>query len=372
MAAMEIGKYIQQLRRQKGLTQEQMAGALGVTSAAVSKWETDAALPDVSLLCPLARLLGTTVDDLLGFQPALERGEINALMERGRRLFEAGDAEEAAAFCEGLLREYPNDLYLKCAAAGLYIAYLTAALDPEWIERQVRRAAALLEPCRESPDPATAASARSMLVNLYMMQADLDRALAILDEAPARELNVEMMKANILLRKGELDEAEKLFQTGLWAAARDASMNLMGLSTACRRRGDFPAALERVESALEVERVLRTEELGGLTASLRMLRAELLRLEGRPDEAMADLRLYVEGSMAMWERLKEPGQVRSTFYDRLNLSGVRISAAYLSKNIRLALEQSEELAALRAREDFQALLAKLRQAEAQYAGQPGR
>lgn len=38
MAAMEIGKYIQQLRRQKGLTQEQMAGALGVTSAAVSKW----------------------------------------------------------------------------------------------------------------------------------------------------------------------------------------------------------------------------------------------------------------------------------------------------------------------------------------------
>ena len=65
MAAMEIGKYIQQLRRQKGLTQEQMAGALGVTSAAVSKWETDAALPDVSLLCPLARLLGTTVDDLL-------------------------------------------------------------------------------------------------------------------------------------------------------------------------------------------------------------------------------------------------------------------------------------------------------------------
>ena len=79
---------------------------------------------------------------------------------------------------------------------------MTAALDPEWIERQVRRAAALLEPCRESPDPATAASARSMLVNLYMMQEDMDRALAILDEAPARELNVEMMKANILLQIG--------------------------------------------------------------------------------------------------------------------------------------------------------------------------
>ncbi|MDE6899469.1 MAG: helix-turn-helix domain-containing protein, partial [Oscillospiraceae bacterium] len=57
---MEIGKRIQRLRREKDLTQEQMAAALGVTSAAVSKWETGAAIPDVSMLCPLARMLGTT------------------------------------------------------------------------------------------------------------------------------------------------------------------------------------------------------------------------------------------------------------------------------------------------------------------------
>ena len=55
---MEIGKRIQHLRREKGLTQEQIAAALGVTSAAVSKWETNAALPDIGMLCPLARLLG--------------------------------------------------------------------------------------------------------------------------------------------------------------------------------------------------------------------------------------------------------------------------------------------------------------------------
>ena len=46
------------------------------------------------------------------------------------------------------------------------------------------------------------------------------------------------------------------------------------------------------------------------------------------------------------------GQVRSPFYDKLNLSGVRMSAAYLSKNIRLTLEQSAELAALRERDNI--------------------
>ena len=135
-----------------------------------------------------------------------------------------------------------------------------------------------------------------------------------------------------------------------------------GLSNAARSRRDFPAAMERVEAALALERVLHTEELGGLSASLRMMRSELLRLEGRLDEAMEDLTGYVEQSMALWERLKEPEKVKSPFYDRLSLSGVRMSAAYLAKNILLVLEQSEELAPLREREDFQNLLAKLREA----------
>ena len=102
---MELGKRIQQLRREKDLTQEQMAAVLGVTGAAVSKWETDAAIPDVAMLCPLARLLGTTVDGLLDFRPALEQGEIDALLEERRTLFAAGRIREAVVSCEALLRE---------------------------------------------------------------------------------------------------------------------------------------------------------------------------------------------------------------------------------------------------------------------------
>ena len=115
---MEIGKRIQRLRRERSLTQEQLAAALGVTSAAVSKWETNAAIPDVAMLCPLARMLGITVDALLDFRPALEQEEINVLLEDRRKLFEEKRLEEAGASCEALLREYPDDLRLKCAIAG--------------------------------------------------------------------------------------------------------------------------------------------------------------------------------------------------------------------------------------------------------------
>jgi len=62
---MSLGKRIGQLRRQKGLKQEELARALDVSPQAVSKWENDQTCPDISLLPKLAKLLETTVDYLL-------------------------------------------------------------------------------------------------------------------------------------------------------------------------------------------------------------------------------------------------------------------------------------------------------------------
>lgn len=60
-----IGNRIQKYRKEKGLTQEELAAKLGVSSQAVSKWENDASCPDISLLPQLCRALGITTDELL-------------------------------------------------------------------------------------------------------------------------------------------------------------------------------------------------------------------------------------------------------------------------------------------------------------------
>lgn len=60
-----IGRRIAQRRLAKGMTQERLAREMGVSAQAVSKWENDLNYPDVTLLAPLARLLETTVDELL-------------------------------------------------------------------------------------------------------------------------------------------------------------------------------------------------------------------------------------------------------------------------------------------------------------------
>ena len=60
-----IGNRISKYRKEKGLTQEELAAKLGVSSQAVSKWENDASCPDISLLPQLCRTLGITTDELL-------------------------------------------------------------------------------------------------------------------------------------------------------------------------------------------------------------------------------------------------------------------------------------------------------------------
>ena len=63
---MSFGQTIKNLRRDAGMTQEHLAELFAISPQAGSRWETDAAMPDISLLPPLANLFGVTTDHLLG------------------------------------------------------------------------------------------------------------------------------------------------------------------------------------------------------------------------------------------------------------------------------------------------------------------
>ncbi len=60
-----IGKFISACRKEKGLTQMQLAEKLNITNRAVSKWETGKSMPDVSLMLDLCNILDITVNELL-------------------------------------------------------------------------------------------------------------------------------------------------------------------------------------------------------------------------------------------------------------------------------------------------------------------
>lgn len=61
----KFGAFISELRKEKGITQKELASQLFISDKAISKWETGHSVPDITLLVPLAELLGVTVTELL-------------------------------------------------------------------------------------------------------------------------------------------------------------------------------------------------------------------------------------------------------------------------------------------------------------------
>ena len=65
-----VGQSISTLRKEKGMTQKQLADRLGVTDKAVSKWERDVAFPDTATIPKLAEILGASVEELINAKAA--------------------------------------------------------------------------------------------------------------------------------------------------------------------------------------------------------------------------------------------------------------------------------------------------------------
>ncbi|MBO5069203.1 MAG: tetratricopeptide repeat protein [Roseburia sp.] len=116
---MNIGKQIRMYRLQKKVKQEEMAAYLGVSTQAVSKWETESSVPDIALLPGIATYFGVSIDDLfqISHKEQFERIE-NMLWNESRIRRENFD--QASAFLEGVIREEPSNATAYEYLADLY------------------------------------------------------------------------------------------------------------------------------------------------------------------------------------------------------------------------------------------------------------
>ena len=112
-----FGGFLARLRREKNLTQKELAERLFVSDKAVSKWERGLSLPDVGLLLPLADCLGVTVTELLRGERTAEAQlpveEVEALVKSTLQL-----TEEERQAQKARLRKWKL-AYLLCALAGI-------------------------------------------------------------------------------------------------------------------------------------------------------------------------------------------------------------------------------------------------------------
>jgi len=111
---MEFGTKIKTLRNKRGITQEALAKAMGVTPQTVSKWENDVTMPDVALLPELSVFFGVTIDELFSLDAKKQMERID------NRIYEAGlISETEATQMEETLREIAKAPEHKAKALSL-------------------------------------------------------------------------------------------------------------------------------------------------------------------------------------------------------------------------------------------------------------
>ena len=119
----KTGQYIAQARKEKGLTQQQLAEALNITGAAVSKWERGLSFPDVSLLEPLTMILDVSVIELLQGERQAEAQISTAEAEQRVRdaLHLIMDDLEQSRVPKAVQRFFAPQYYQKALAMVLFV-----------------------------------------------------------------------------------------------------------------------------------------------------------------------------------------------------------------------------------------------------------
>ena len=129
---------LKRMRKERSLTQEALADALGVTAGAVYKWEAGLSAPELEMLVRIAELFDTSVDTLLGYEMAENRKR--SITDQIYGYITAKDVE-GLEYAEKALTKYPNDFYVIVATAKAYMAFGMEERD----KVRMRRAIELFE-----------------------------------------------------------------------------------------------------------------------------------------------------------------------------------------------------------------------------------
>ena len=309
---MELSNKIKQLRTQKGIKQEKLAEAMGVSAQAVSKWETGAALPDISLLPELAVYFGVTIDELFSISDDKEFERIQNMIwekrdltwhdiERAEKWIDAKIAEGfRAADCHNLRANMYNNLasrYHERAAESAKMAleadFTCDALNelnegmegrvPDWC---IRNHYMLIEYLKDFTEkhPEDRRGWIRLLDNLFddYRLKEAEEALNGLEKADST-FRTPLYKAQLHWYRGEREAARETLRE-LERDFPNDWMVLMSIAEYAAMDGDYAKAIDYAKKAIAVQ---NSNETRPRFTDTYMTLAQLSELNGDIEGAIA-------------------------------------------------------------------------------------
>jgi len=238
-----LGENIRKLRKQKSLTQENLAEALGVTVGAISKWELGASTPDIQYIVEMADFFETSVDVLFGYQ--LQSNTLNTTLEELDQCRQTKNYERGLKLVEKALQKYPNNFQVTYKCGRLLTLFGMEKNSVESTEKSISLLYRSIELFSQNTDEELSEiEIYSNIAECYMFMHKSEEALELLKKHNPGGLNnatIAMIYA-VDIKKPEL--AFPYLTKSLGECLQSLIRTIVGFSNAYIEKGQFNQAYE--------------------------------------------------------------------------------------------------------------------------------
>ena len=268
-----LSQNIRKLRKDRKMTQEQLAEVLSVTVGAVYKWESGLSVPELPLIVQMADFFDVSVDVLLG-----HRMKDNSADAIEKRLMEYCRSmnPEALPEAEKALGKYPNSFQIVLGCATVYLVFGVGSRNRSQLERalELLKQSRLLFSQNTDPKVSDAAICGTMATVLFLL-GDTDKCLEMLKKNDSDGMFDQQIGLILAAYKKQPEEASGYLSDALMSGLSDLFTAIMGYVFVFRSREDWQSALDIVEWGMRILEGLMSDRR---TGALIKTHAQMLTL----------------------------------------------------------------------------------------------
>ena len=241
---LNIGENILKMRKEKGITQEQLADVLCISAGAVSKWETEASIPDIAMLPKIANFFGVSIDRLFDFTLTDSDTPENILKKVRELAVELDSApikyddikvvrkcDEAISILTDACIKFPNNYELKaalCSYKHIEAANIEDVDSRKKAEREVL--GELYSITKHTTDREITDSCYTTISDIHFKLEEYDKAIETANKYGCKnhlQVSYNQTILSSLIKLGREDEANKHLHNVTYSALMQIYVNLM-------------------------------------------------------------------------------------------------------------------------------------------------
>ena len=284
---------ISRLRKENAMTQEQLAEALGVTFASVSKWERGAATPELSLIAEMADLFEVSIDALIGYE--FRNNGRNHVIARLKQYSHDRSSDNIFPDIEKALQRYPNCFDVTYYSARVYSLRGLTQQNTAYAKKALSlydRACMLIE---QNEDPEISdISIRKEMAQIHLVLGEYDKGVELLKQNNPCRMNHPLIGETLASSCNDPEGAMPYLSMALLDLTVTHTEIVMGYLNAFCKTGDYQSALALADWALAFYPGLKNpgkrSYMDKNEAFLWAIRADIQLSLHRSEDALSSLR----------------------------------------------------------------------------------